>query len=286
MDAPARRRPCRRRRVVVRAMPSGSSRSRWTTSSHGEPPRPARRARPARHSRRSCSGTALAARIRCTGDGAISAAQSPPGVRSHQGPSVSDCNPEVCVSSCAIVARPNGTAGYVVLEPVVEVEPPRVAQPHDAHRHERLGDGADPVLRVGVGGHPVGAAVERAARVRPHQRRRRGRSRRPPTAAGPSAARRRAGTRARERSTVRASPPRSGLAGRRSRRGRRPGGPGRGRLLRGRLLGRRLRGLLRRSLAGRRALGPLLGQQLEPALGRDRLGVVVACAGSRWSRRR
>ena len=103
--------PALRRRDVVRAMPSGSSRSRWTTSVHGDAFGPARPARPAPHTRRWCSGTGSPGRIRCTGDGAISAAQSPPGVRSHQGPSVSDCNPEVCVSSCAIVARPNAVPG-------------------------------------------------------------------------------------------------------------------------------------------------------------------------------
>ena len=239
-------------------------------------PGPARRARPARRTRRWSSGTGSPARIRCTGDGAISAAQSPPGVRSHQGPSVSACKPEVCVSSCAIVARPNARAGYVVLEPVVEVEPTRVAQPHDAHRHEGLGDRADPVLRVGVGGH----ARRRARRAcRGESDHTRSPPRTIPAATDgsrPSAARRRAGSRARERSTVRASPPRSGLAGRRSRRGRRPGGPGRRRLLRGRLLGRRLLSWSSSPLAcGSSDPGPLLGEQLEAALGRDRLGVVV-----------
>ena len=149
-------------------MPSGSSRSRWTTSVHGAPwdrahelaqrripdvgvvvpaARPHPLHRRGRHQRRPvAAGRALP-------PGAVGLRLQPGGMRQQ----LRDRR------------APERRAGYVVLEPVVEVEPPGVAQPHDAHRHERLGDRADPVLRVGVGGHPVGAAVERAARVRPDQ---------------------------------------------------------------------------------------------------------------------
>ena len=53
-----------------------------------------------------------------------------------------------------------------------------------------------------------------------------------------------------------------------------------------RLLGGLLRRLLRGALAGRRALGALLGEQLAAALRRDRLDGRRPCAASRWSRRR
>ena len=149
-------------------MPSGSSRSRWTTSVHGDAfgprdqlaqgripdvgvvvpaPRPHPLHRRGRHQRRPvAAGGALP-------PGAVGLGLQPGGMRQQ----LRDRR------------APERRAGYVVLEPVVEVEPTGVAQPHDAHRHERLGDRADPVLRVGVGGNPVGAAVERAARVGPDQ---------------------------------------------------------------------------------------------------------------------
>ena len=53
-----------------------------------------------------------------------------------------------------------GRPGDVLLEPVGEVEPAGVAQPHHADGDEGLGDRAHPVLGVGVGGCAAGATVE------------------------------------------------------------------------------------------------------------------------------
>jgi hypothetical protein len=61
--------------------------------------------------------------------------QSSPETRSHQ---------------LADRALPVRRARQVLLERVVEAEPPRVAQPHHGQRHQRLGDRAQAVLHVGV----------------------------------------------------------------------------------------------------------------------------------------
>ena len=60
-------------------------------------------------------------------------------------------------------------AGHVVLEPVEQVEAAGVAQPHHGDGDERLGDGAHPVLRVGVGELSPGPPVERADGVGPRE---------------------------------------------------------------------------------------------------------------------
>ena len=57
----------------------------------------------------------------------------------------------------------------MLLEAVLEIEQPGVAQPHHRDRDEWLGDRAHPVLRVEVGPAHPDPAVERADGVTPDE---------------------------------------------------------------------------------------------------------------------
>ena len=141
-------------RVVVRVIPSGSSRSR---RDHLEPVGAVRPGDELAERREADVGVVEAS----TGPEALAHGRarrarpsSPPGVRSHHGPFVSACTPAPCESSWAIVTSPKAEPGTWSSKRSSRSSRPRIAQPHDGDGDEGLGDRAHPVLRVRVGGRP------------------------------------------------------------------------------------------------------------------------------------